>query len=401
MFAANRPSAFLILADEAAAWRIGGLAQLDRLILALNEWVQAMWPAEIVQAVIFWRPDVATGSRWLPRHPRITHVRLTESIRSTLTGAQVLDARLFIHRGGMANYLEMAASVCTDAVPEETTQAWSELSARVRAASATRLPDSSRSSWRYIDSPAGIGRCEEELLSRSGKSQDGVVSRFFNRPLSRRVTRFLLRFDLSPTVLSTSLFVLPVAAFFCLARGDYGGIVAGALLFQLYSILDGCDGEIARATYQESERGGRIDDFLDMLGTILFVIGLGFGLFRTRSSVYLLEGILCAAVIAVNEWSLRREQTAEGPDSAKLIDTLYPRHRRLLAGQGPGFFGENFLWWMIQFTKRDVAIFFFLVLALIDQSPWILHLWLAVSAATLALSARSSTRKRGSVQSGS
>ncbi|HEY4282304.1 MAG TPA: CDP-alcohol phosphatidyltransferase family protein [Chthoniobacterales bacterium] len=399
MFAANRPAGFLILADEAAAWRIAGLTQLDRLVLALNEWVRATWPAEIVPAVIFWQPEVAASSRWLPRHPRMTHVRLTESLKSTPLGAQVLDARLFVHRNGMANYLEATPPVCIEGVPEETTTVWSQLRERFKTETGPGLAKSPKPSWRYVASMETIARCEEELLSRSGKSQDGIVSRFLNRPLSRRVTRFLFRFDLRPTALSISLFILPVAAFFCLVRGDYGGIVAGAFLFQFYSILDGCDGEIARATYQESDRGGRIDDFLDMLGSIVFVIGLGFGLFRSQSSVYLLEGFLCAAVIAVNEWFLRRDETAVQPDSAKLTDALYPRHRRLLAGQGRGFFSEKFLWWVIQFTKRDVAILLFLILALLDQSPWILHLWLTVSAATLALSMRSSTGKTGVAES--
>jgi hypothetical protein len=48
---------------------------------------------------------------------------------------------------------------------------------------------------------------------------------------------------------------------------------------------------------------------------------------------------------------------------------------------------------VVQLTKRDVAIFAFLILALLDQAQWILHLWLAVSAGTLLLSARSGRRE--------
>jgi len=384
-----RPTGFLILADEAATWRVAGLIQLDRVVLALNEWMDENWPNEIVPAVIFWHPDVPNSSRWLPRHPRITHIRVTESVKSASLDTFVLHARVFIFREGMAELLPVISDVRLETIPEENNESWNELNVRFGTATDTISHPSTARAWRYLRNQSDVLACEKQLLRQSGKSQDGVVSRFFNRPFSRFVSRFLLRYDLAPTTWTIVLFVLPMAAFFCLARGDYGGIVAGALLFQIYSMLDGCDGEIARATYQESNRGGRIDDFLDMLGSVLFVLGLGLGLFRTRSSFYLLEGLLCAAVIVINEWSLRRVQLSDQPESEKLTEALYPRHRRLLAGRWGRIFNDNVWWWIIQFTKRDAAILAFLLLALADQSPWILHLWLTVSATTLILSARS------------
>jgi phosphatidylglycerophosphate synthase len=279
--------------------------------------------------------------------------------------------------------------------PDETAGGWNALSAEFDAAVVSAPSNAASTCWRYLKSPVEIPACEAKLLRQSGKSQDGIVSRYLNRHLSRFVSRFLLRYDLTPSTVTVALFVLPVAAFFCLARGDYFGIVAGAFLFQLYSMLDGCDGEIARATYQESTRGGRIDDFLDMIGSVLFVLGLGLGLFRWRSSFYLLEGALCAAVIVVNEWFLRWVHITDQPESEKLTGALYPRHRRLLAGRLGQLLGDNIWWWIVQFTKRDAAILAFLLLAVADQSPWILHLWLIVSGATLILSARSSQVQKG------
>src|SRR3954453_4775726 len=102
----NQPTAFLILADETAAWRVAGLNQLDRVVLELNEWVEKTTPNEIVSAVIFWHPAVPTGNRWLPRHPQITHIRVTESLKSTAPDASILHTRVFVQRGGMAELLE-------------------------------------------------------------------------------------------------------------------------------------------------------------------------------------------------------------------------------------------------------------------------------------------------------
>src|SRR5205085_9635512 len=97
--------AFLILADETASWRIAGLNNLDRLVLALNEWAETAAGQNIIDAIIFWRSDAAASARWLPRHPRITRVRLTEAVRSTPAGARVLHTWLFLQRGAFTEFL--------------------------------------------------------------------------------------------------------------------------------------------------------------------------------------------------------------------------------------------------------------------------------------------------------
>ncbi|HJT81746.1 MAG TPA: CDP-alcohol phosphatidyltransferase family protein [Chthoniobacterales bacterium] len=380
-------SAFLILADETASQRVAGLTQLDRLVLGLNELVEAESSDQIVDAIIFWHPNIPSAARWLPRHPRITRIRVTEAVTSLPPDSRVLHTALFIRRGGLADFLAGTTPVTVDSVPVETIEAWNDTAAGFHRAIQTNLRPES---WQIVKNAEDVIRCEKLLLSATGKSQDGLVSRFLNRPLSRRLSQFLLHYDLTPTAWTVYAFVLPFLAFLCLAGDGYVGILIGAIIFQIYSIVDGCDGEMARATYQESERGGRVDDFLDMLGSILFVVGLGLGLFRSRSSFYLLEGIICAAVIAINEWSLRRVKIDTAPASEQLRDAMYPRHRRLLAQSGSALLGDKSIWWILQFTKRDVAIFAFMILAMLDQSPWILHLWLAVSAATLILSVRSS-----------
>ena len=54
--------------------------------------------------------------------------------------------------------------------------------------------------------------------------------------------------------------------------------------------------------------------------------------------------------------------------------------------------GERFVWWLFQLTKRDVAIFFFLVLAFLNLSPWILHVWTIAAGASLIISAIATAR---------
>src|ERR1043166_2966303 len=110
------------------------------------------------------------------------------------------------------------------------------------------------------------------------KPQYGLVSRFLNRPISRFITRFLLKLPIHPDAWTLSIFILPIVCCYFLLKGDYLSILIGAAIFQIYSILDGCDGEIARIKNLESKRGEFLDGFCDFLASLLFVIALGFGL---------------------------------------------------------------------------------------------------------------------------
>jgi phosphatidylglycerophosphate synthase len=212
------------------------------------------------------------------------------------------------------------------------------------------------------------------------KPQDGFVSRFLNRPISRRITSFLLKFPIYPNGWTISIFVLPLVAGAFLIRGDYVSIVIGAAIFQVFSILDGCDGEIARAKNLESKFGERLDYFCDFTASLLYVLTLGLGLHRSR------EGAVCAVLITANELFLRVGKNKMVAGSSASHQSFYARHRAMIGHSGLLNFGERFVWWLFQLTKRDMAILFFLMLALLGLADWILHLWTMVAGASLVLS---------------
>jgi len=220
------------------------------------------------------------------------------------------------------------------------------------------------------------------------KPQDGFVSRFLNRPISRRITTFLLKFPIYPNGWTISIFVLPLVAGAFLIRGDYGSIVIGAAIFQVFSILDGCDGEIARAKNLESKFGERLDYFCDFTASLLYVLTLGLGLHRSR------EGAVCAVLITANELFLRVGKNKMVAGSSASHESFYARHRAMIGHSGLLNFGERFVWWLFQLTKRDMAILFFLMLALLGLADWILHLWTMVAGASLVLSTIAVIRAR-------
>ena len=213
------------------------------------------------------------------------------------------------------------------------------------------------------------------------KPQDGFVSRFLNRPISRRVTRVLLKFPIHPNTWTISIFVLPLMASVFLVRGDYVSVVMGAAIFQLFSILDGCDGEIARAKNLESKFGERLDYFCDFAASLLYVLTLGLGLHRSS------EGIVCAVLITLNESLLRAGKRKTSVVSSTFHESFYARHHTVVGHSGLLNLGERFVWWVFQLTKRDMAMLVFLMLALLGLANWILNLWTIVAGASLVLSA--------------
>jgi phosphatidylglycerophosphate synthase len=227
-----------------------------------------------------------------------------------------------------------------------------------------------------------------------GKPQDGIISRYINRPISRSVTRVLLEFPITPTAWTLMILVFPVVGAWVMTRGDYWGFVAGTILYQIHSILDGCDGEIARAKNLQSARGKRIDNWCDHAGAFLMVICLGVGLFRNHATsdswrtFYLVEGIAVAILLAANEIMLVRLDSGEEAESSALDSTLYPRHREMMRRSGIPFLGERVSWWLVQLTKRDVSIFAFMLLAIIGRPQWILHLLCLFEVISLALASK-------------
>jgi phosphatidylglycerophosphate synthase len=123
--------------------------------------------------------------------------------------------------------------------------------------------------------PLGAANATALLLKTTGKLSDGPVSRWINRPISRRISALLLNWPgirpLHATICCALLGIFMFAAF---TLGGARGLILGGLLFHAASLLDGVDGEIARATFRTSDQGAALDSAIDMAMNLFFVLGL-------------------------------------------------------------------------------------------------------------------------------
>jgi len=149
---------------------------------------------------------------------------------------------------------------------------------------------------------AALRRAEWQLLWSLRKLGDGIASRY-HRQVSLRVTRLLMRTRLLPNHVTIFCLLSALAGGIVLAQGGYLAAVVGMLLFDLGSVVDGCDGELARLKYQSSPRGQWMDTVADDLGNLFFTVGASVGLYSDGATWTLPVGAVAVTAFAITQVS--------------------------------------------------------------------------------------------------
>jgi CDP-L-myo-inositol myo-inositolphosphotransferase len=148
--------------------------------------------------------------------------------------------------------------------------------------------------WIDVDDPAAFNRAEDVILTNlKDKPNDGPVARYINRPLSVMISRRLVNHRITPNQISLFSFLCSVLAAGLFALDGYLALLLGGIMAQFASIVDGCDGEVARLTYQSSPYGGWFDAVLDRYADAFLLFGLMWHAYADRTDgLILLIGFL-------------------------------------------------------------------------------------------------------------
>jgi phosphatidylglycerophosphate synthase len=262
------------------------------------------------------------------------------------------DAQIALCRAGMLNDVDRL-----------TASGAEKLWAALRARGAVRVALDGEVCARVTDERS-IARAEALLCRRlraDTAASDGPLAHYIDRRLSLRISRWLAgHTPLHPnhiTVIGTGVGLLAATLF---SVGSYWNGVAGALLFLCTTIIDGCDGEVARLTFQESTFGQKFDVITDNVVHVAIFMGLGIGLYRQSPDGHyllllgvLLGGFACTSVVTYF-FLVRR------PGFARAGGTPVSRRGKLRQRLLRGF--EALM-------NRDFA-YLVLVLALADRLYW-------------------------------
>jgi phosphatidylglycerophosphate synthase len=128
-----------------------------------------------------------------------------------------------------------------------------------------------------LTSVENLRDAERRLLRGLIKDTEGFMSRQVERRISLAITRRLVSTRMTPnamTTVSVGIGLLGAPFFF---SSEWIFQLMGALLFLSHSILDGCDGELARLRFQESRWGGTLDFWGDNVVHVAVFACMGIG----------------------------------------------------------------------------------------------------------------------------
>ncbi|RMH20635.1 MAG: hypothetical protein D6701_03605 [Gemmatimonadetes bacterium] len=239
---------------------------------------------------------------------------------------------------------------------------------RLAARGQARVTDVTGCMWQDVDTPTDFAAARRKLLASVRKASDGPVSRYINRPISIALSRLLVHTPVTPNQISIAALVISLVSAWFATRGDYAGFLIAGLLFQIASIVDGTDGEVAKLTFQSSRRGEWIDTVCDNVSYLAFLLAVIVGVSRAGLPDFYLQTGLLGAVAAAGSIANLMAYVAREKRSGSFLSVRYGYE------DGTGWFARVMR--VLHFMgKRDFFAFFAFVLALFGQLPLALPLF--------------------------
>jgi CDP-L-myo-inositol myo-inositolphosphotransferase len=201
------------------------------------------------------------------------------------------------------------------------------------AAGQVKAVDVTGESWMDVDTPETFREARRRLLAKLTKGgEDGYVSARLNRPISTRISARLVSTGITPNQITVISFLISLLGAGLLSVGLYAAGLVGGLLVQLASIIDGCDGEIARLKHISSARGAWLDTILDRYADMAVALGVTYAFATTHAGpLPWIVGFLAAfgfilASYVTKEFAIRHDR----PYPNDILNRLKRRDLRIL-----------------------------------------------------------------------
>jgi len=193
--------------------------------------------------------------------------------------------------------------------------------------------DIKRRSWLNINTPVTLDKAEGFLYAyQRKKSWDGPISQYINRPLSYVFTRFFIAKNWTPNRISVLAFGLAFIASLGLILPGQFFLAIGGIVAQLSSVIDGCDGEVARLKGMATATGGWFDAVLDRYADAMILAGLSFHAYRLYPTFSTLVIAFFAIVgsFMVSYTAVRYASLGTLPDPSPRFELRLGRDLRIL-----------------------------------------------------------------------
>ena len=164
--------------------------------------------------------------------------------------------------------------------------------------------------WQRVNTPEDCEAAERKLDRWLVKPTDGFYARL-NRRISIPISRQLIKLPITANMVSILTLSVGIASAAFFAYGGYRSTLLGAFLCLFASIMDGCDGEVARLKLLESDFGCWLETICDYAFYLFLLVGMTIGRWRSSGTkTYLVYGGLllfgALASFLATGWERRR-----------------------------------------------------------------------------------------------
>lgn len=238
---------------------------------------------------------------------------------------------------------------------------------------------------------------EAFLLKGLVKKEDGILTKHISRKISLAVTRRVAATRITPNAMTLMTASLGLAAAWSFASPALPRQIFGGLLFLLHSILDGCDGELARLKFRESRAGGTLDFWGDNVVhvAVFSAFAIAWSAAIGQSWPFVLGALAVSGTILGAGFvymHAMRPRPAVGP----LLTTVSPTHRSRLTEILDAVARRDFIYLVMALSLFGKG-YWFLAAAAVGTPGFFLALCFVALASRLRAAA--STRRSRSGQS--
>lgn len=264
------------------------------------------------------------------------------------------------------------ADVVTDPAPDAVAldPAWIPDAAYLEAVARGERPE--RRGGLPVADDAERRAAERALFRGLVKDTEGFMSKHVERPISLWISRRLMNTGVTPNQMTWFSVGVGLVGALCFLHAPGTWHVVGALLFLAHSILDGCDGELARLKLLQSRWGGVLDFWGDNVVHSAVFACLGIGWHRTSGGAMPLVLAGLAVLGTLLSATLVYLHTMRGPRDG-------PLYTSVSVGGEPSAMVR-----VADALSRRDFIYLVVILAIVGRTHWFLVLS-AVGAPVYAL----------------
>jgi phosphatidylglycerophosphate synthase len=217
-------------------------------------------------------------------------------------------------------------------------------------------------------------RAEWAVFQELPKSHQGPTDALINRHVSLRITRPLCRTRIHPNHITIASLFWGLGACAVVLEGSYLALAIAGVMMQLHSILDSCDGEMARLRFQFTKSGAWLDNVFDEIVDDTFIACVGIAAGGPWTYVGIAAGAARFLAVAL-QW---QEMLAKKLGGSAFAFRYW--FERADASADDVYGKRSATYYLRALGRRDTFVFGFMIL-LIVRRPEIVTIWGGVTGA--------------------